>query len=435
MQDNIFNTLLNQYRSGNLIPIIGDRLLKINTLDNRKLSLEEYIIENITMSKYDSKRSPKNLDALTLDHPNLSLDDNDIVGIYNNILPHQFDTTLLKLLALPKGFGFYILTSHDRKLEELLSARCEAIVWNHEKKDPLYLDIDSNLKKIVYLFGCIKRTYEPYESFSFTDEDRMEALFSLSQTGNIPGRVNKMQYSFLEFLRGKTLLFIGNSFDDWLMRFMIRTLHNKPYHNNPNKTYIINNNVRNDDYYDYYFKKYKIKIIHQYPIEKFVSEFFKVIQDSEAFVDRFNNKKVFISYDRRNTNDAMSIYSQLRRKGINAWLDTRNLQLGEFDPVIREEIQSPKTCIFLCVLSRTLFETPTTESYVKDVEWRSAENRYRFNDISRRNGQKVEEFTILPVAVDDAEEYCSDLPEFIRVNNIYNLNGESLYEDIEKYMD
>lgn len=432
MQEINFNTLLNQYRSGNLIPIIGGELLKITTMDNRKLSLEDYITENITESEYKFGTSPKNLSELALKHP--ALNNNEIMGIYNSIQPEQFDIELLKLLAKPNGFKFYISTTYDRKLEELFKDSCESIIWNHEKKEPLYVNLENNLKKIVYLFGRIKNIDEDYEDFSFTDEDKLESLYNLSLSNFANKSTNKEKYSLLEYLRGKTLLFIGNDFEDWFMRFTIRTLYNRPYRYNPSKAYIINDTRKRISYQDYFFKKYEIKIVHDFPIEKFVRKLYEVIQTNEKFVDRFMNKKVFISYDRTDIEMATRIHGELRRIGINSWIDTRSIAIGEFGDEIKNEILSGKTCIFICLLSKNLIDKEYSESYVKRIEWKLAENRVKANEILNNRGDVTDKFAILPIAIDDFNQYSHELPEFIKKNNIYNLDDSRLFNIIETYL-
>ncbi|MBD0349835.1 MAG: hypothetical protein ICV65_01645, partial [Flavisolibacter sp.] len=145
-----YNLLSNYFTAKELIPIIGGEILKIKKGKNdqnedRLLTFEQYLIEQRTGLNYDDQQCPKNISELALKFP--SLNNSYITSIYKQIPPSDFVISNLEKLVGLTNFDFFISTSYDRKLEELLELKSEfkpePIIWNHEKKDPLIINIEN----------------------------------------------------------------------------------------------------------------------------------------------------------------------------------------------------------------------------------------------------------------------------------------------------
>jgi hypothetical protein len=439
-----YPTLATFYQTKQLIPILGNELLKIENgvLDNgdkRWQSFEQYLIEDKMGAAAGQPDYPSTYSELANQRP--SIGTSDFIATYQQIGSARFDTGVLQKIAdLPK-FDFVINTTYDTKLEELMRANFErygaekylppeAIYWNHEKKDPLVFNQTNRTRKIVYLFGCVD-TKPTYEEIAFSDEDRIECLFNIVQQSKNPSILLE-SFSLLEFLRGKKLLFIGNNFPDWFMRFLIRTLYNSPYRNNPSKAYIINDERTNVGFEDYFFKKYDIQITHDSPITNVIENLFTAIRSKETFKQKYNSS-VFISYDRVNKEEASQLRNKLETKGIKTWLDERDLGIVAHQSEIKNTIGSNDTRVFLALLSSTLVQKTEAQSYTKRIEWRTADSRKYLNGLDINKG-KMDPFYIVPVAIDDYKTYVAQLPEFISEINIKSLTDPTLTDDIEKML-
>jgi hypothetical protein len=353
-------------------------------------------------------------------------------AIYEGLRESDIDSSMITQLSLLKKFKLFITTSCDRKLEDLLGDKAEALVRNHTVNTPLQLNFSNNKQKIVYLFGRIRKEFEPDTSISFSDVDQIECVYNLSLTNTKNSSIDN--YSFLEYLKGKTLLFIGNNFQDWFIRFAIRILSNAPYNNIIRKVYIINDSNRKLNFEEFFFRRFEIQLVHDSPIQDFITNLCNVIHQDEQVKLRFGNKQVFISYDRDDAQQATALYNQLRNRGVNAWLDTSDLGPGEHKEEIRKYIQSTHTAIFICLLSKTLMDKADADSYVKYHEWKIAESRTNANKFMKERGDVIEEFTILPVAIDDFTEYVNKLPDFIKNNTIYKADDLNLLPFVENLL-
>ncbi|MBF9220406.1 toll/interleukin-1 receptor domain-containing protein [Hymenobacter ruricola] len=437
-----YDSLLLQYRSGKLVPVIGSDLLKVVSSDGKKIPFERYIIgeilRDLTYLTNDATpgKAAKSLTELAISRDGL---DNEVPGIYSEISSGKvdgqpyFDNSLLQLLARGDNFKYYLTTSHDRQLEELLDNDVDVYTWNHVKTEPLIINKQSPKKKLIYLFGKIAKDGEPDEEVSYIDIDKMESLFSLAASA--PQVLSSDMDSLLGILKGKTLLFIGNHFEDWFMRLAIRVLCNRKFKDLRKKlVYIINDSSAAIQYEEYFIRKYGIEVVHKHPMQDFIENLMsKVLAESE-FKDSHEGKQVFISYDRDNKIIAENLNSRLRQHGINTWFDVRSLEIGEYETEIRNKINSVGTYLLVSLISKELAGKPQADSYVKNIEWPIVEQRLTANRMFEAMGRQVERFKVLPVAVDEFSGYFDVLPDFIRTNNIYPHDSDQLIVDIDKFL-
>jgi len=429
-----YKSLLLQYTAGNLVPIIGSDLYKIKRPGQEVIGFEDYLIETLAGAQHPGD-SRKIFSELAFEYPEL---DNLLPGIYRSMdtdlgVKDYIDTDMIQKLAILKNFKVLLTTSYDRKLEEYLGADTEVLSWSHAPNEqPLYLNFKNPAKKLVYLFGRIKKEEDLNRGMSFNEADRMECLYNLSATNTKSS--SHEQYSLLEYLKGKTLLFIGNNFQDSFMRFAIRTLCNAPYNSIPRRVYIINDSNRRLNFQEYFFKRFEIQLIHEYPIEEFVNNLYNTIAASEKVENRFQGQQVFLSYDRDDFNDVSKLYNAVNGRGVNIWMDKKDLGVGPHEEEIRNFIEASSTSVFLCVLSKGLVEKKEDISYAKRLEWKMAAGRYTANQYLKRKGDKFDKFGILPVAIDDYNQYYDLLPSFIKENTIYSASDPLLLDHIEKFL-
>jgi hypothetical protein len=414
-----FDTLYDIYNSGNLVIIVGSETLKVRDC----LTLEQAIIERITKNKFVPGSSPRSYSELAVEYPNVTT--NVLTGKYNEF-KSTLDKRLLNTIAGFSKVNLFIQTTFDTELEEMFGDRAEPLIWNHEKKDPLYLNQQNEKKKIIYLYGNIN------EEISIFEEEQIEALFSIVISNERNKSTGKDRYSFLEFLTKKTLVFIGNNFSDAIMRLMIRTLYNAPVTAKNFKAYIVNDQQAGIEYKKYFYKKFNIELIHEYPIANFLNDFRQKIREKEGFNNKYEPLTVFISYDHDSSTDiARELVRRLNDKNIAAFFD-ESMGITEHEQKIADSITNKNTLIFVCFISQTLAKKTAEQSYTKRVEWRNAEDRYNVNEYLQRTKQKADPFTVIPVACDDFKQYVDELPAYIRKQSIQKCTLDDLADNIEK---
>lgn len=427
------------YNAGKLVLILGSDLLRTNIPENSTFEQEaiKSIVELIgNNTELANGIKSKTFSDLAIEFPESIISTNRINGIYKGFSDNAFDTSLIKLIAnLPK-IKMFIQTSFDTKLKEELQKisdenpkheNAETIVWNHKSNRPVY--IDTTKRYIFHLFGNIN------EGVSVFEDEQIDCLINLSVSNEANKSTIEDHYSFLEYLKDKTLVFLGNNFPDWFMRLMIRTLYNSPITYQEGKAYIVNNSERGLSYEKYFFDKFNIQLIHEFPIEKFLTDLQETILVKEGFQNFYKPKKVFISYYSGNAEYAKDLKDCLNLKHIDAFLDAQNMGIAEHEKKIEAFIRAKETCIFVCILSKELIEKEEKDSYVKRIEWKIAEGRYMANKFLSKNedGVVYPPFIIVPVAIDKFDTYRDLLPEFITANSIIPIEKAcKLIEDTIK---
>lgn len=411
-----FDTLYDLYDAKKLVFILGSELLRLKTGD---LTFEQKVIERVSKKKFDKETSPRSLVDLAIKYAD-DVSEGIVLGIYNRVKTDGFNNKLLELVADFPKIDLFISTTFDGELASLLGEGTEEIIWNHQAKAPLYLDLENQKKKLVYLFGKFDN------GVSFFEEEQLESLLSLSSYNEKNPSSTRARYSFLEYLRDKTLVFIGVNASDWFLRFLIRTLYNTPVTPKSNKAYIINDKTSGINFERYFFEKFKIELIHDFPIEEWLNNLHDNIREKESFDNRYRPKRVFISYDRNDIGTARDLKNCLNLKHIEAFLDTEDMGIAEHERKIRTLIQSTDTCVFVCILSGVLAAKSKENSYVKRIEWKIAGDRYHANSYLESIGQAPSPFITTSYAIDDFNSYKNNLEEFILANNIFPASSTTI---------
>ncbi len=413
-----YQSLYDIYRANGLVIIFGSELLRI---DGEDQTFEQKVIARVS-GQYSAETGPQSYSDLAVKYPDVN--SGRVTGIYSN-LRQRLDVKLLQLLADLPNIRLFISTCYDPMLEQIFGARAQPMIWNHEKTESPYLDTqDKTVRKIFYLFGRMDE--EVGGTLSLCEEEQVECLFRLTAYNAVNKNTTPERYSLLEYLTDKTLVFVGNNFPDWEMRILIRTLYNAPLIAKPSKAYIVNDQSARISYEKYFFEKFKIRLIHDYPIEEFLTNLHDTIRRNEEFDDWYKPKTVFISYDRRDKNCAECLKRGLNDLHVNAFLDVEDMGIAEHREKIRLMIDDPTTVIFVCVLSADLVARPIGESYTKDLEWTGAQTRWEIKKNVDKQSKIPQPFYVVPVAVDDYRPYLNELPAFIRDNNIHDCAENDL---------
>lgn len=253
--------------------------------------------------------------------------------------------SLLLRLAKVKNFNIFINTSYDNLLPRAIgTVRSYSTKIFHfgiaEKgfdilpQDWKFLREDSRHSRctIVYnIFGNIKDSLSP----AYTERDILESTIEFQKD-----MFENKQNPFHNELKSNSLLFIGCGYNDWLFRFFIRTTANKPF-----DFPLINSQICNfvgDACYDRnkypfgelptFLKNYRTELFHSSNGTDFVDLLFeKIEKDSpDQIIQPIDYPgKVFISFIGADRAVARLLAGNLRKDGIDVWLDETKFKVGE----------------------------------------------------------------------------------------------------------
>lgn len=426
-QNRFWNILLNIISKGNVVPIIGEELLKLPNYKDKKLYhvLAERYAE-LSNYKLDPSR-PADLSATIRSHPEFRDNPHDIyqelAEEYEYLKPGIPEP--LQALAKIRHFNLFISTTFDNLLEQAINEerfggrRLTEIIAYSPKNTPSDKEISEKLNSsnpvIFQIFGNYKNPLE----FALTEGDIVEYMHSLQSTEYCPRRI------FCE-LHERPLLMLGNSFSNWLARFFLRMTRKTPldYREVP-KQYFADAEVNSDPLLKFFLRNFttNTELIDNIDPIQFISELvekwqerFKgqkvpIVSEARECAKAMPKNAVFISYCSsdvngcvsRDTQAAIAIRDALEASGVNVWLDKDWLQGGdEYERKINRYI---KTCsLFLPIISKT---TESRDSGFFRKEWAWALNR--LPDFTGSDRQ-----FLFPVVIDDLDLYQAKIPDEFR---------------------
>ena len=342
---------------------------------------------------------------------------------------------LIKLASIG-GFNLFVTLMFDSLMVDALNqarfagdARALQLAFSPARADDLPREWRRAEAPVVYhLLGKLSAAPE----YAVTDEDVLEFVTSLQSEVRRPNLL-------FDELRGNHLLVIGAAFPDWLARFFLRVAKDRQLSLARSEKEILIDPAA----------------AHDAKLVSFVNNFSygtRVIGlEPKAFVDELHQRwvasgrdttcsathaaplmaqrasapmpepreamrpgSVFISYAKEDLPQVLKLKAAFDRAGVDAWLDKDRLEAGDlYDQKIRRFI---KTCaVFVPVISRN-----TERRLEGDFrrEWKLA--------AERAQGIAEQIPFVLPVVVDDTQEYAASVPEcFLAAQWTRLMDGES----------
>ncbi|HZF11571.1 MAG TPA: toll/interleukin-1 receptor domain-containing protein [Thermoanaerobaculia bacterium] len=295
----------------------------------------------------------------------------------------------LRQLAEIRDFPLLVTTTIDHLMEAAIAADrgpLEAprqIVFTRDGNsvsNDLPKDfVPGKIPTVFHLFGA---TCQNPGKFAVTEDMLIEFSWALINKEYAPQRL-------YDFLRGKTILLLGCDFPDWLGRFFVNALTQKPDAQIA-VWYVSGGHL--SGLRDFLKRRKAHLLPPQSPVD-FVAELnrrWKARQSLEpglAVADRAEPKTteskpgaVFISYAREDGDAAEAIRMQLEAAGVDTWMDASGLEPGaEFQEVIHDNIK--RASFFLAIISRALdLESSDRPGrfVLKEWKWAVDENLERF---------------------------------------------------------
>ena len=394
----LWDKLIQQIIDGNVIPVIGADLL----IDNSS-NLHKFIMDGLARTFGVSKQVNSFSELVYApEYKNKFKLDNIYYQVDKIFAAKRFPASerLRRLLSI-RQFPFIITTSFTHVIEQAMQNiwkdELRVMKFNNNPSENSDIKNGADLRKptIYYMFGKVGAGAHKYV---LTDIDLLDFVSSWLSNDNKARPKN-----LCNELKDKYLLMLGNTYSDWLFRFIWYSMR-KPDLGHGMLAYdtldesLINFLERTET-----FTKQNTSDV----IDQILARLDKKLKENEA--TKFNkpeeNMDVFISYSRSDTQVAEQLYKALTAQGKRVWYDKYNLTDGGlFMDEIRKAIKTAK--YFVPILTPNI-EKEKRESHVYRNEWDTA------IEVAISMGRTY----IIPLADSNFDFYKAAIPERMQQHN------------------
>ena len=402
----LWDKLIQQIIDGNVIPVIGADLL----IDNSS-NLHKFIMDGLA-KKFGVSKQVNSFSELVY-APEYKNKFKQLDNIYYQVdrifAAKRFPASerLRRLLSI-KQFPFIITTSFTPVIEQAMyniwKDELRVMKFNNNPSENSDIKNGADLRKptIYYMFGKVGAGAHKYV---LTDIDLLDFVSSWLSNDNKARPKN-----LCNELKDKYLLMLGNTYSDWLFRFIWYSMR-KPDLGRGMLAYdtldesLINFLERTET-----FTKQNTSDV----IDQILVRLDKKLKENED--TKFNkpeeNMDVFISYSRSDTQVAEQLYEALTAQGKRVWYDKKNLtDGGRFMDEIRKAIKTAK--YFVPIFTPNI-EKEKRESHVYRNEWDTA------IEVAISMGRTY----IIPLADNNLDFYKAAIPERMQQYNAIFYSGE-----------
>lgn len=412
----LWDKLIQQIIDGNVIPVIGADLLIDNSSNLHKVIMDG-LARTLGVNKQINSFSELIYTPEYKNKFNFKLD-NIYYQVDKLFAAKRFPASerLRRLLSI-KQFPFVITTSFtpvvEQAMQNIWKDELRIMKFNNNPSENNDIKNGADLRKptIYYMFGKVGAGAHKYV---LTDIDLLDFVSSWLSNDNKARPKN-----LCNELKDKYLLMLGNTYSDWLFRFIWYSMR-KPNLGHGMLAYdtldesLINFLERTET-----FTKQNTSDV----IDQIMVRLDKKLKENEA--TKFNkpeeNMDVFISYSRSDTHIAERLYKALTAQGKRVWYDKYNLTDGGlFMEEIRKAIRTAK--YFVPILT-TNIENEKKESHVYRNEWDAA------IEVAISMGRTY----IIPLADKNFDFYKAAIPERMQQHNaIFYSSGEDVEAAADK---
>ena len=422
MNDGDWKRLLQKIQDGNVVPIIGSRLLvEADGKTSLQARMAQRLLEDagkpsdISLTPY---RELKEAVFRLQGDPELDgeeLYDRVHDAIESVIHPKGAQKAPptpepIRQLSQIADFRLYVTLTPDDLLAESLKKRCAVneVIYSPKLPTKESKDLPDNWFDrtgevyVLYLFGKLRSS----PVFAIHDEDVLEYAHNLIARGS------QVPTAFLGELQQRNLLLVGCNFPEWVTRFFLRACNQRRLSENDRRSWFIEP-LPPEDNLTIFLQSYskQTEVLSQSSPVEFVAELHQrwmnahgAAQTGAAPEERPQppSAMFFISYSRTDLAQAESIYKVLLGLGVSeaeVWFDRQAIEPGEnYQRKILDGIQG---CRYFLPMLSSLADRRQQGFVFK--EWEEASDR-----LSTMNREFV-----LPIVVDS--EYH---PEIYRTESI-----------------
>ncbi|MCY7420871.1 MAG: TIR domain-containing protein [Chitinophagaceae bacterium] len=383
--------LLKDISSGNVIPVIGNEVYKF-LLNDSLTGIDNYLSGKLLKDNDLASLKPLTF-AEVVDF--LSKQKDLTVREVNGKLKEAVDEMNFKFpiiesfLSIDQLFFYLNTTVYSSIFEKNIKAERNlsptSINFSIRSKFKDCDDLEALTKPLVFnVFGSFESP-DP----ALTEEEMLEFTTSFKE------RMNMYASSLLENLKEKSLLFLGCTHPDWLLRFFLRVLSNErinDWMDRPSQIIAVNDP---SDYREKQYEFFKNYNVHTYPgnVSEFVEELASKWRNLNP--DRVKQKLVFLSYNQDDTQAVENLKSAIESiKNVTCWYDKEKLYSGDnFDLVIIDNIR--KADLFIPLISDHSLNKQ--DKYVVD-EWFKADTVNKMREIDGKTDKYL-----MPILIDNSD--------------------------------
>ena len=398
--------LLKNISAGNVIPVIGNEVYKF-MLNDSLTGIDNYLSDKLLKDNNLSSLKPLTL-AEAVDY--LSKQKDLTVKEVNERLKDAVDEmdfefpVMKEFLSIDQLFFYLNTTVYSSILEKNIKAArnlsATSINFSIRSKFKDCDDLETLSRPMVFnVFGSFESA-DP----ALTEEEMLEFTASFKE------RMNVYASALLENLKEKSLLFLGCTHPDWLIRFFLRVLSNERINewiDRPSQIIAVNDP---SDYRDKQYEFFKNYNVHTYDgnVSDFVEEL--TSQWRTLNPDRINQKLIFLSYNQEDRLAVENLKNALTTiKNVTCWYDKEQLHSGDnFDLIIIDKIR--KADLFIPLISKNSLNKE--EKYVVD-EWFKADTVNKMREIDGRKDKYL-----MPIVIDNSELNNSLVKKFYPITSI-----------------
>jgi hypothetical protein len=430
LNDQGWKELLSEIRNGNVIPIIGSELSKIN-IDGEEKLLDEFLLNQL-VNKNEIEEEVSDFTQLKYSREWKNIIDEEetcmqyeIKKLYQNLnlSPSAHIQKLLKI----KEFKIILTTTFDNLIELALKDKYgkENVKILHYEIKTKYNDfceldrLDENETILFYMFGKLG---DLETSYVLTEDDLLKYMLNWINISSSPKNL-------INCLQDKYLLVLGCNYPNWLFKFF---LHSIKYNIEKNTMNVVSKrslvaDFQVDDALNSFLSRNKTRF-HNNP-EAFIDELIKRYEHEEENENENRQANdIFISYAHEDEEVVSKIVNELKDNKISVWFDKNKdeqygLGIGDkFDKKIKRNIISSK--MFVPILSKNVIADRRffrkEWSYAIE-ESKGAYKNYIFpliiDDIDLNNDAIADEFKGLHTPKFDTSNIKDSLQQLIRLIN------------------
>jgi|SRR5882757_8335140 len=363
MKDSAWKRLLEKIHEGNVVPVIGTRLLvSADGQSSLQAQITQRVIEDFESSRQENGKAPlppfpdalppfRELNELVARLKGV-VDAQEIQELYECVhhaisaVTSSADFVIpapIRQLSEIADFRLFVTLTPDDLLSRSLCRRCAVREVVHSPNLPTSegrdLPRDWNDTRgeahLLYLFGKARSA----PMFAIHDEDLLEYAH------NVITRGSHVPSGFLDELQQRNLLLVGCNFPDWLTRFFMRATNRKRLSERDNRSWMIEP-LHPEESLTRFLRSYskETEVLSQDPPVEFVAELHRrwmaehgagsgadPARKEEEVASR--GVMFFISYSRQTDRVRVEkLYQALLGLGVTeneVWFDRKTIEPGE----------------------------------------------------------------------------------------------------------
>jgi len=393
----------------NVVPVIGDALYWVHTPDVGDVPLYPYLAKKIVQEMRLAPLQPDETFYQVVfryleQNPNNYMAVNKFVMRQLGAIFPVPDGPMWELARI-KNFSIFINTTYDNYLEQTLkSVRSHSVEtihytihdkWSRAPEPSLFKMLKEGQCSLIFnVYGSAGRSMAP----AYTEKDILETIVTFQKDME-----TDRQNIFFQTLEKSSLLFMGCGYDDWLFRFFIRTMSNKPYSTQKGPA---SRQFVGDDFQAFncgglmrFLKAHASEVYYSSGNREFVDRLFQQTQEKQPAdiiqEDDFPGP-AFISFHGKDRTAVECLAGRLLEDGIKVWYDQWDLSPGaEVDAKIAKAISARP--VFIPIVSNAAKQLQSDEGrsikyHIREWEWALG---------SKQKGQNP--MHIIPVIIDSTD--------------------------------